>query len=292
MKTYKATGINLKSIPFGESDRLVTILTREFGLVRAVAPGVRQPKSRLGARCGLFVVNDLLLYEGRSLDKIVQAETRNSYAGLSQNLGKLTAAQYLAEIVLCQALDRQPQEELFVLFEEHLQRIEQIPGAIARDCPARVVARLAHGIYHLLALAGVAPQVHYCCTTRTAIAPNFSHPQWQIGFSHRAGGLVSLSAIAPRQPLDPYKSAKIDGYLDAIALVAFQHLSAPELSAWDSWGEKYRQSNPNGPTLDTVWVSVEQLLRNYAQYHLGISIRSAALMDTYINSAVFNTSSR
>ncbi|MCC3429114.1 MAG: recombination protein O N-terminal domain-containing protein, partial [Microcoleus sp. PH2017_04_SCI_O_A] len=40
-RTYKAIGINLKSAPIGESDRLLTVLTREFGLIKAVAPGVR-----------------------------------------------------------------------------------------------------------------------------------------------------------------------------------------------------------------------------------------------------------
>jgi DNA repair protein RecO (recombination protein O) len=42
-QTYKATGINLKSVPLGEADRILTILTREFGLVRAVASGARKP---------------------------------------------------------------------------------------------------------------------------------------------------------------------------------------------------------------------------------------------------------
>ncbi|UWU45655.1 Recombination protein O N terminal [Limnospira platensis C1] len=47
-RTYKATGIILKAIPLGESDRLLTILTPEFGLMRVVAPGARKSRSRLG----------------------------------------------------------------------------------------------------------------------------------------------------------------------------------------------------------------------------------------------------
>ncbi|HEY9873712.1 MAG TPA: recombination protein O N-terminal domain-containing protein, partial [Candidatus Obscuribacterales bacterium] len=78
-RTYKATGINLKSMPLGEADRLLTILTREFGLIRAVAPGARKHHSKLSGRSGLFVVNELLIAQGRSLDKITQAETKESY---------------------------------------------------------------------------------------------------------------------------------------------------------------------------------------------------------------------
>jgi DNA repair protein RecO (recombination protein O) len=74
-KTYQATGIILKGMPLGEADRLVTILTSEFGLIRGVAPGARKPKSSLRGRCELFVVNQFSLAKGRSLDKITQAET-------------------------------------------------------------------------------------------------------------------------------------------------------------------------------------------------------------------------
>ena len=74
-RTYKATGINLKAMPMGEADRLVTVLTKEQGVIRAIAPSARKHKSRLGGRSGLFVVNELLLTRGKSLDKILQAET-------------------------------------------------------------------------------------------------------------------------------------------------------------------------------------------------------------------------
>jgi DNA repair protein RecO (recombination protein O) len=112
-RTYKATGINLKSAPIGESDRVLTVLTREFGLIRAVAPGVRKHRSTIGGRSELFVVNELLIAKGRSLDKITQADTVQSHPGLSRNLGKLAAAQYLAELAIASALSDEPQEELF-----------------------------------------------------------------------------------------------------------------------------------------------------------------------------------
>jgi hypothetical protein len=63
-RTYRVTGITLKGIPLGESDRVVTILTREQGLVRAVAKGSRKPSSKWGGRLEPFVINDLLLVRG------------------------------------------------------------------------------------------------------------------------------------------------------------------------------------------------------------------------------------
>jgi DNA repair protein RecO (recombination protein O) len=166
-RTYRVTGITLKGIPLGESDRVVTILTRERGLVQAVAKGSRKPSSKWGGRLELFVVNDLLLVRGRwsaqanasqRLQRIVQAETLQSFPRLGRSLAHLTAAQYLAEVALLLALPDQAQEELFVLLVEHLQRIEQAPTQEA------VLPLLVHGLYHLLAVGGVAPSLQACCS--------------------------------------------------------------------------------------------------------------------------------
>ena len=182
-------------MPLGESDRVLTILTREYGLIRAVAPGSRKHNSRLGGRSAIFVVNELLIAKGRSLDKITQAETLESYPGLSQNLIKLAASQYLAEIVLCHALSEQPQEELFYLLGSHLKRLEELPKTIA-DQSFVVLAHLAHAVFHILALAGVAPQVHNCCLSQEVLTPDFTSPEWRVGFSTASGGTVSLPALA------------------------------------------------------------------------------------------------
>ncbi|KAB8332411.1 DNA repair protein RecO [Scytonema tolypothrichoides VB-61278] len=300
-KTYKATGINLKAQPLGESDRLVTILTTEFGLIRAVAPGSRKHNSSLGGRSGMFVVNELLIAKGRSLDKITQAQTIKSYPGLAKDLGKLGASQYLAEIALSVALSEQPQEELYELLNEHLNRLEALPNTETLN----VLAHLAHGIFHLLALAGLTPQVQICCITGRSIIPDFTDPTWQVGFSIPTGGTICLSAweglkegkrkqqnfptSLPHYPSSPTSSTipatvkekpanyqtvihrqeipVISSRLNATELAILQHLSQPEII--------------QDVTINDSWLSVEQILRSYTQYHIGRPIRSAALIDSY-----------
>ena len=326
-RTYKATGINLKSMALGESDRLLTILTPEFGLIRAVAPGARKHHSKLGGRSALFVVNELLIAKGRSLDKITQAETLESFPGLSQDLQKLTASQYLAEVVLCQALSDQPQMELYELLNEHLHRLERLPANSA----ALVLAHLAHGVFHLMALAGVAPQVQHCCVSRHPLMPEFTDPDWRVGFSTAAGGTVSLPALErlqaearsrtgstakgmavqgkfsstaigfssqgqgtmPEEPSGNYQTVvhpqtplMLNTKLNAIELALLQQLAQPELPQNGKSNEEL--THPTSliphPSEDAAWVSVEQLLRQYVQYHFGRSIRSAALMDACFSS--------
>src|SRR3954470_572871 len=80
MALYRDTGVVLRVQKLGEADRIVTILTRRYGKVRAVAKGVRRTRSRWGARLEPFNHVDVQCYTGRSLDVITQAQTLDAFA--------------------------------------------------------------------------------------------------------------------------------------------------------------------------------------------------------------------
>jgi DNA repair protein RecO (recombination protein O) len=277
-RTYQATGIILKGMPLGEADRLVTILSPEWGLIRAVVPGARKSKSQLRGRSELFVVNQLLIAKGRSLDKITQAETLESYPGLSKDLGKLAAGQYLAELVLSLALSDQPQGELYELLNEHLRRLDKMSTAESLH------GYLAQAVFHLLAIAGIAPQVYRCCLTQNTLNPDFSDPNWQVGFSFEAGGLIDLALRdslkstlkMPVTPNSPSLLPTINHHLKATELTLLQQLNHSSLP---HPGKLFPPE-----ILDSLfivpWVEVEHLLRDYAEYQLGRKFRSATLVDS------------
>ena len=291
-RTYKATGINLKATAFGESDRIVTILTREFGLIRAIATGARKHLSSLGGRSGMFVVNQLLIAKGRSIDKITQAQTIKTYPGLGGDLGKLAASQYLAEIVLAQALSEYPQDELFELFNEHLSRLEKLPKNL------NVLAYLVHGVFQFLDLAGLRPQVEACCLTENRVTPDFDNPKALTAFSINAGGVVSLSAwenlrtrAEKRKRIEENKllevaSAQIENSSSQMYETIVHEEELPPLLRRLSASElSLLQQLPQSEIIEETaineeWLYVERLLRQYAQYHFGRSIRSAALIDS------------
>ena len=73
MALYRDESIVLRTQKLGEADRIITLLTRRSGRVRAVAKGVRRTSSRFGSRLEPFTHVDLQIAEGRSLDVVTQA---------------------------------------------------------------------------------------------------------------------------------------------------------------------------------------------------------------------------
>lgn len=273
-RKYKATGIVLKGASFKENDRLVTVLTPEYGLIRAIAPGAKKHKSQLRGRTQLFVVNELLLIEGRSLDKIIQADTLYTYPGLSRDLGKLATAQYLAELSLALAVDEQPQPELYELLNEHLRRVE------AFKVGDSVYPYLAQAVFHLLAIAGLTPQVFDCCATQRSVSFDLDLAK-KVGFSFEGGGIIDLDAVATiqRQPeLDEEENynlrlPKIDYRINGVELAILQQLNHHQLPT------ELLATENNNFDLETAWMRIERILREYIQYHIGRTIRSANLVD-------------
>lgn len=91
--------INLKSYNLSESDKIIVMYSKEKGLIRGVAKGVKKPKSKLGARMDLLVANTLMLHKGRNLDTICQAEVLNSFYKTRQDIDKICYSTYVTEVV-------------------------------------------------------------------------------------------------------------------------------------------------------------------------------------------------
>ncbi|WP_062313647.1 DNA repair protein RecO [Demequina rhizosphaerae] len=98
MPLYRDDAIVLRTHKLGEADRIVTMLTRRHGKVRAVAKGVRRTSSRIGSRMEPFMLVDVQLYEGRNLDIVSQVETKEPYARrIAEDYGMYTAATAMVE---------------------------------------------------------------------------------------------------------------------------------------------------------------------------------------------------
>ncbi|MBF6132399.1 DNA repair protein RecO [Nocardia otitidiscaviarum] len=93
MRLYRDHAVVVRQHKLGEADRIVTLLTRQHGLVRAVAKGARRTRSKFGARLEPFAYVDVQLYPGRTLDTITQVHTVEAFAAdIVADYGRYTAA--------------------------------------------------------------------------------------------------------------------------------------------------------------------------------------------------------
>ena len=99
MALYGAEGIVLGTRSWGEADKVVTIFTRERGLLRAAAFGCRRPRSPLAGAMQMFVHADLQLAEGARLETVKSASVRAHHAKLSLDLAALAYATFVSEVI-------------------------------------------------------------------------------------------------------------------------------------------------------------------------------------------------
>jgi DNA repair protein RecO (recombination protein O) len=151
---YRDEGVVLRTWRLGEADRILVVLTRGHGKVRAVAKGVRKTRSKFGARLEPTGHVALQLYEGRELDIVTQAEAIDNLAPLRADLDRLTRATALLEAVDTVAQERQPDARLYSMLVGALRTLA------ARDHPLVVPAFFLK----LLAHEGFQPRVDACTT--------------------------------------------------------------------------------------------------------------------------------
>ncbi len=135
---YRDTAVVLRVTALAEADRIVTLLARRSGRVRAVAKGVRRTKSRFGGRLEPFSHVDVQLYAGRNLDIVTQAETLDPFGSMiASDYGRYTAATAIVETAeRLAAEEREPWLRLYLLVVSALR-------ALAEPAPALSTARQA-----------------------------------------------------------------------------------------------------------------------------------------------------
>lgn len=174
-RTFRTDAVILRRKDFGEADRLVTLLTPTHGKLRAIAKGARKPTARKTGHVELFALVDMLLSRGRELHIVSQAETKEPFLALREDLIRGTYANHLVEL-----LDRFTAEQDTGRAEFDL--LVSALGWLCTDVDPRLVARFYE--MALLGLAGFAPSLHNC-----AVGHEDLEPQDQF-FSPVDGGVI------------------------------------------------------------------------------------------------------
>ena len=134
METYTTDAINIKTYPISENDNIVVMFSRDMGIIRGVAKGVKRPKSKLGARMQSLFCNTLMLNKKRNLDIIKEASALNTFNKLRYDLDKLTTAIYTVEVIntFCDenSDDKEQNELIYELLYKTLENIQNSDNKI------------------------------------------------------------------------------------------------------------------------------------------------------------------
>lgn len=152
-RLYRTRGIVLRRRDFDEADRLLTVLTRDRGKVTLLAKGARKIASRKAAHVDLFRQVDLLVHQGRNFGIVSQAEATEMYAGLGEDLQRVAAAHYVAELVDTLLIEGDDTAGVYELTAAALLWLSE--GDDPRLCQR-------YFELHLLDLVGYRPQLYRC----------------------------------------------------------------------------------------------------------------------------------
>lgn len=146
-RTYKTEGIILKRINYGEADRILTIYTKHYGKIRALAKGVRRITSRRGGNVELFNQVTLFLHQGKNLDLLNEAQVVNSFKAWRRDLKKVAVAYYFAELVDKLTPEEQPNQAVFQLLSRYLGKIgTAILPELTRSFEEALLRELGFGV--------------------------------------------------------------------------------------------------------------------------------------------------
>ena len=122
---YVTDAINLKSYNLSEADKIIVLYSKDKGLLKGVAKGLKKPKSKLGARMDLLAANNLTMLKCKSIDRICQAQSLNMFKNTRKNIDKLVYSSYLTEIVTNFGVEDDPSsKEIYNLLYKGLNRID------------------------------------------------------------------------------------------------------------------------------------------------------------------------
>jgi DNA repair protein RecO (recombination protein O) len=189
-KTLKTEAIVLRSIRYGEADRILHLYTAQRGRVGAIAKGARRPKSRFGGRLEPFFRLDLLLHEGRGeLLTVTQVATVDGYPRLRASGPALGAGARACDAVLRLLDSAEPNPPAYNLLCRYLSLLDDPAiGGEAASLQTALSFRLK-----LALAAGFSPELGACASCGEA--------EHLAGFSGAAGGVVCASCEGGAFPL-------------------------------------------------------------------------------------------
>jgi len=243
-RVYITEAIVLKRTNLGEADKILTLYTPNMGKIKAVAKGVRRPKSKLGGHVETLIRSSMMLAKGRNLDIITQSQTIDSFLPLRSDLWRTSCALYSIELV-----DRFTEERIenYAVYRLLLSTINNIVEADNVDLLLRYFE------IQLLGYLGYRPQLQTCINCKSKLEPQDNY------FSTSGGGVLCPNCRAAEPRIKP------------LSLNALKVMRLFQSSNYD----QVRKVHLNAG----LSKELETTMREYIRYILEREVKSAEFLD-------------
>jgi len=167
---------------YEEADKIVTIYTKNYGKITAIAKGVRKTKSKFGSSLEIFTHSAFLFYKGRNIDIVSQVEILESFFSASKEMIKFAFASNCVEVVNKLTEEREINIGLFDLLKVvlHYLRDSNDPKLLALSFK-----------WQTMSILGYRPSLNHCCRCNKSVKD-----QKEMYFNIKEGGLVCNNCIA------------------------------------------------------------------------------------------------
>lgn len=211
-RTLHLEAVVLRHSDWGEADRMLWLYSREFGKLRAIAKGVRRARSRKAGHLEPFTRVKLLISRGRELPLITQVDTIDPYLVLREDLLRMTCAAYLVELLDRFTYEEGPNQSLFRLITDSLNRLCQ---------PVNIDLVTRYYEIRLLDLLGFRPQLFECASCGAEIKPENQYFSAQQGgaLCPKCGPFVEGSRPVSLKALKYFRHFQRSSYADATIAV-------------------------------------------------------------------------
>lgn len=171
----KLEGVVIKQTKYSDSDRILTILSKQKGKIQAMSKRSRSQKSKIFACSQILTESDFVVYKGRNSFNINQGEVIKSYYRIKEDLDKLSYAMYILELVDASILEGEPNEKVYGLLLKTLDILSDYKGNYK-------LLILAFELKYM-SFIGFKPSLKKCCECSKDIKQS-------AAFSHRQGGFL------------------------------------------------------------------------------------------------------
>lgn len=247
--SFVTDAINLKAYNLSESDKIIVMYSRDKGLIKGVAKGVKKPKSKLGARMDLLVANKLMLHRGKNLDTISQADALNTFNKTRSNMDKIFYSMYVSEVVNNFGVEDDPcSAVIFDLLYETLQTISDADNKVA------ILNAVLKFQLKMMRVSGFSLELDKCLCCGKPIEEE------NMMFSARMGGVVCIECNE-HYGLKDIMHYKLRNFMSVLANTEFDEVSEYEQKATEK-----------------ICLVCFELLKSYITAHSARKFKSSAVL--------------